>query len=265
MEQRRKIVGIIASSISQAGDGYDPLAWDIDNLPGSPDNQESIVGSPLDLFMTSDGATMYITDYQNKIHTVGLSTPWNISSFSVDATETIAINLEAIWFKEDGTKMYLGMIGSGEIKEYNLSTPWLVSSYSLVATSTASGAGRGSSMYISPDGTKLYIADDGTNLVYEHTLSNPWDVSSMSYIQSFNPTASVNRALFFKPEGDRMYTNGATGTRQFNLGTPWDLSTASFDIMVYTGGAYGMFWKPDGMKQYGVHSGVNESYEFHIS
>jgi DNA-binding beta-propeller fold protein YncE len=63
-------------------------------------------------------------------------------------------------------------------------------------------------------------------------------------------------ALFFKPDGAKMYVLGATGddVNEYDLSIAWDISTASyvqnFSVASEELGPSGLFFKPDGSKMY---------------
>ena len=77
-----------------------------------------------------------------------------------------------------------------------------------------------------PDGTKMYIVGSTTDTVYEYDLSTPWLVSSAAYnsinffvgVQEDNP-----QALFFKPDGTKMYIVGQTNNRVYEYDTSFEV------------------------------------------
>jgi hypothetical protein len=63
--------------------------------------------------------------------------------------------------------------------------------------------------------------------------------------------------MFFKPDGLVVYIVGSNSdvVFQYNLGTAWDISTASYSSISYGIGAYetvatGLSWKLDGNRMY---------------
>ncbi|MGB2762381.1 MAG: hypothetical protein WBC21_02465 [Minisyncoccales bacterium] len=124
-------------------------------------------------------------------------------------------------------------------------------------------------IFFKPDGTKMYIIGYSGDDVNEYDLDTPWDVSTAVWLQLFyvGGEETFPTGLFFKPDGTKMYVMGSNGddVNEYDLDTPWDISTAVWLQAFYVGGEetspYGLFFKPDGTKMYvvGIDSGnVNE-------
>ena len=147
------------------------------------------------------------------------SKPWDISAaeftgkpvnfFYVLSEET---GPRDVFFKPDGTKMYvIGTVGD-DVNEYNLSTAWDVSTASYVQNfSVAAQDTDPQSIFFKPDGTKMYVVGFGGQDVNEYSLSTAWDVSTASYVQNFSLSAQDSNlyGLFFKSDGTKMYVTGA--------------------------------------------------------
>ena len=138
------------------------------------------------------------------------------------------------------------------------------------------------SLFFKPDGKKMYVGEGPVlvgqgNAVLEYDLSTPWDISTASHNQTFDagPFNVTALALFFRSDGKKMYLTGFTsGTREireYDLSTPWDVSTASLvrekDLTSGTGETeyQGFFFRPDGKKLYGVGLVNDKVYEFDLS
>ncbi len=74
----------------------------------------SAVGYVAGLFIKSDGSKMYVTTYMDSVvYQYTLSTPWDLSTASYDSvsfnveTEITTGNIFNLFFKTDGTKMYI--------------------------------------------------------------------------------------------------------------------------------------------------------------
>ncbi len=93
---------------------------------------------------------------------------------------------------------------------------------------------------VSHDGLHAYTGDcDGGSVrVYQYDMSSAWDLSTMSYasksmVMDTDPGSGFCyfSGICFKPDGTSIYGNGGDGEvvnklMQYNLSTPWDLSTA---------------------------------------
>ena len=106
-----------------------------------------------------------------------------------------------IFFKPDGTKVYLLGTQGDDVNEYSLSTAWDLStaSYSQnfsVQTQETNPCG----IFFKPDGSKMYIIGTSGDDVNEYNLSTLWDISTASYSQVFSVSAQMDnpRAIFFK-------------------------------------------------------------------
>lgn len=234
-------------------------------------------GSPTGLFFRPDGLRMYLTGTSgDDVNEYNLSTAWNIvtavysRNFSVSAQDS---SPEDLFFKDDGTKMYL-IGGSGDdVNEYNLSTPWHVSSavYSQrfsVSAQEASPTG----LFFSPDGAKMFITGLFGDDVNEYDLSTAWDVSSAVYVQRRGLGAQDTsiRSVFFRHDGRRMYITGDAGNdiNQYNLSTAWNIATAvysqNFSVSAQDSSPRGLFFSPDGTRMYFAGNADNEINQYNV-
>jgi DNA-binding beta-propeller fold protein YncE len=163
-----------------------------------------------------------------------------------------------MFFKPDGTKVYVTGQSSDVVGEYNLSTAWDISTMShnqnfSVASQEATAAG----ICFKDDGTKMYVTGYTGDDVNEYDLSTAWDVSTASYSQNFSVSGqeTAPRGIVFKTDGTKMYIAGSTGddVNEYDLSTAWDVSTATFnqnfrENVVPEGQLTDVFFKPDGTR-----------------
>ena len=88
------------------------------------------------------------------------------------------------------------------------------------------------------DGTKMYLIGRTNDTVYQYSLSTAWDVSTSSYdsVSFLASSQATNPAcLIFKPDGTKMYIldYGNDDLFQYSLSTAWDVSTASYDSVLF--------------------------------
>jgi len=165
-------------------------------------------------------------------------TAWNYSgkSFSVSAQETGPLG---VFFKPDGTKMYITGSTGDDVNEYNLSTPWNVSTASFVAVSTGITQDTApEDLSFKNDGLTLFVLGSTNDTVYQYTLSVAWDITTATYAsKSFSVTSQDTSptGLWMKPDGTTMYITGTLNDRiyQYTLSTPWDISTASYSSISF--------------------------------
>jgi DNA-binding beta-propeller fold protein YncE len=187
---------------------------------------------------------------------------WDIStavfkqSFSVSSQESVPIG---VFFKPDGTKMYVLGFQGRDVNEYSLSTAWDVSTASYVQNFSVSAqdtAPRG--LFFKPDGLKMYVVGNSGDDVNEYSLSTAWDISTATYNQSFSVSAQNNDpiGLFFGDDGRKMYMCNSTTSvvDEYSLSTAWDISTAAYNqslnVSAQDTRPYDIFFKPDGTKMY---------------
>ena len=216
------------------------------------------------LFFKPDGTKLYVVgESTDGVNEYDISTAWDLSTasflqyFSVGVQEA---QPTSIFFKPDGTKMYiLGRAGDG-IDEYDLSTAWDVSTSSfLQARSLSAQDGSPWGIFFKPDGTKVYVVGLDNDFVSEYDLSTAWDISTISYLQNFSvATQEVTpMEINFEPDGTKMYVHGNTSDSvyEYDLSTAWDVSTAvynsvSFSVIAQEPNFYSFRFKSDGSKMY---------------
>jgi len=192
-------------------------------------------------------------------------------SFSVAGQET---SPQGLFFKPDGTKVYVvGLIGDA-IYEYNLSTAWDVSTANYVQNfSVGTQEASPRCLSFSSDGTQVYIIGSSGDDVNEYSLSAAWDISTASYVQNFSVSAQETnpQGIFFKPDGSKMYVLGATGddVNEYDLSVAWDISTASyvqnFSVASQETFPVSLFFNPDGTEMYVLGDIGDAIYEYNLS
>jgi len=198
----------------------------------------SVGGTPSEIFFKSDGTKMYVTCTQaDRVKQYNLPTPWDVATATqvgdvdVDLQEPYPTGL---FFKPDGTKMYITGFYSTAVNQYSLSASWDVETAvyeKLFDVGSQESDPEG--LFFKPDGTKMYIIGIGSKTVNQYALSIPWDAGTAVYEKLFGigDHEDEPQGLFFKPDGTKMYVIGTTGkdVDQYTLPadtTLWD--TAMF-------------------------------------
>jgi 6-phosphogluconolactonase (cycloisomerase 2 family) len=244
-------------------------AWDIstasyDSVSFSVTSQEA---TPQGMFFGDSGAKMYIVgDTNDTVYQYTLSTPWDLStasyaslSKSVNAEET---NPRDVFFKSDGTIMYVTGTTGDDVNQYALSSAWDVSTASYTKVSSPNfntwyAESTPNGIYIKPDGAQFYIVGPSTDSVWQQTMPTAWDVANMVpgfYVGSQEGTPN---GLAFKDDGTKMYIVGSGNDTvyQYSLSTAWDVLTASYDSVSFSVSTQeteprGITFKTDGTKMY---------------
>ncbi len=154
-----------------------------------------------------------------------------LSSVSYVRQESISTQTSfgrGIFFKSDGTRLFLIGDDNNEVYQYNLSTAWNISTMSYNSSySLNTGNLRG--IYFKSDGLKMYVTNGAT--VDQYTLSSAWDISgTVTYNGSTSVASQTNSAygVWFKSDGTKMIVTGYDGTNaeviSYNLSTAWDIT-----------------------------------------
>jgi sugar lactone lactonase YvrE len=257
----------ILSNVNVLGASYDSVSFSVAG-------QEL---TPSDLFFSPDGLRMYVIGGTgDSVYQYSLSTAWVVSSavfatsFSVSSQETAP---SALFFRADGTKMYIVGTTNDAVFQYTLNNPWSVAtaSYDGISFSVASDA-TPNGLSFRPNGLSMYITGSTTDAVYQYTLSTAWNVSTATLLQSFSISGqeSVPHAVTFTGDGSRMFLMGQTGddVNVYNLATPWDISTSVF-VNVFSVAAQevtptGLYIKPDGTKMYIVGTTNDTVFQYTV-
>ena len=204
----------------------------------SVSSQENV---PYGIFIRPDGTKMYIVgESGDDVNEYDLSTAWDISTasyvqnFSVAAQDTTPTD---VFFKTDGTKMYVLGLSGDNVNEYNLSTPWDISTASFIQNfSVAAQDGQAGGIYITEDGTSLYISGISSDSIYEYYLSTAWDISTASFVDGFSVAAQSTGplGLFFKPDISKFYVVDFINKGVFEYNMPaQDPATLTYPASVY--------------------------------
>ena len=209
--------------------------------------------------------------------TGGLVSSWNVNSASyvrdlrVSSYQTYPTG---IYFKPDGTKMYITGLGTYSVDEWDLSTAWDISTASYnQEINLGGGLTQPKGLFFKPEGDKLYIPDSSGDDINEYTLSTSWDISTAAYSQSFSVSSQDTSptSVFLKPDGTKMYVLGDSGNdvNEYDLSTAWDISTASYSQNFSVSGQetelQGLFFKYDGTKMYVLGEGGDDVNEYDLS
>lgn len=171
-------------------------------------------------------------------------------------------SLGCLEFKPDGTKLFVLDTAADQLIEYDLKSPWnidsglyIVNSFTISDTGTESAP---NGLTISKDGKHFYIVGSSGDIVVQLSTVNAWSIQHLSVTATFSVSAqeTVSTAIQFDDTGTRMYVMGTTGDdiNQYDLSTPWDISTASFvrvsAALAQDTTPQSFVFKPDGSRVY---------------
>lgn len=194
--------------------------------------------SPRELFFKPDGLKMYILgDAGSDVNEYNLSVAWDISTasflqnFSVSSQE---IAPEGLFFKPDGTFMYVSGGSGQDVNEYSLSSSWDISSASFVRVfSVAPQDTTPSGIVFKSDGTKMYVLGGLNDTVYQYStalLTQTLDLSTGNYF-SFTPSGATTVSFTNAPAsglavGFSVEVNGDGSAITWPTSVKWHLATA---------------------------------------
>ena len=259
--------------------GYDIGSANYDSKSFSVASEET---NPFGIAFKSDGTKMYISgNTGDDVGQYSLSTAWDVSTASFDSV-TFALGTpgtlapQGLFFKPDGTKMYVPFASIGDVREYDLSTAWDLStaSYNSVFLDMSSQMTGTGGIYIKSDGLTLFALDYVSDTIYKYTLTTAWDVSTGSYSSdSFSVTSqdTTPYGLWFNDDGTKFIVAGDQNDSayEYTMTTAWDITTASYSGTSFnlasagsTTAPTGITFKTDGTKMYSVMRGSDTVYQY---
>lgn len=257
--------GVIGSGFEMTNAVYDGVSFSVLG-------QES---APSDIFIGSSGTKLYIVGTTgDDVNEYTLSTAWDISTATFEHTFLVSaqdILPSGLFFKPDGTVMYVCGQSSDSVHEYALSTAWDVSTATFSQSySTASEETTPDSLHFKPDGTKMYVLGSAGDDVNEYDLSTAWDISTATFVQNFSVSTqdTTPTGLYFKQDGTKMLVTGTSSdtVHEFSLSTAWDISTASstavFSVQTQEETPNGIFFNVDGSKMFVVGAGSDTVFQY---
>jgi len=185
-----------------------------------------------------------------------------------------------LFFKSDGTRLYITGTANDNICQYDLPLAWDVvnAGFGIKAFPVNLQEINPTDLTFSLDGTKLYIIGTVSRAVLQYICSTAWDITTAVF--NYNSSGAYGRArtvnqdntpsgVFFKSDGTTFYMIGTTTDTiyQYSCATAWDVSTASYSTKSFSVGGQetnsnALFFKPDGTKFYIVGSTNDTVYQY---
>jgi len=265
-------------------------AWDVSTASyQSNASVKDQTGNPSGLFIKSDGLEIFVFGRTRTVFKYTVSSAWTLTGFnySQPTTDRFSINSQetastSLFFKGDGSKMYVAGSSGDDVNEYSLSTDWDIDTASFSQTFSVSAqetAPRGIFFRndgTSEDGKQMYVVGSSGDDVNEYSLTTAWDVSTASYTQNFSVSSqSTNpHSVSFKSDGSKMYIldGGNRKIFRYSLSTDWDVSTASYDgtssdFSVYSQetNPRGFFFRDNGKRMYVVGGSGDDVNQYELS
>lgn len=289
-----KTDGTVMFIIGSSGDDINrytlSTAWDVSTA--SYQNNASVRSqtlNPSGLFMKSDGLEIFVFGRGRNVFKYTVSSAWTLTGFnySQPTTDRFSINSQesastGLFFKGDGSKMYVTGTSGDDVNEYSLSNNWEIDTASFSQTFSVSAeeaAIRGVFFRndgTSEDGKQMYVVGSSGDEVNEYSLTTAWDVSTASYTQNFSVSSeSTNpHSVSFKSDGSKMYIIDGSNRKifRYSLSTDWDVSTASYDgtssdfsVQSQETAPRGLFFRDNGTRMYVVGESGDDINQYELS
>jgi hypothetical protein len=203
--------------------------------------------NPQSMWMNPSGTKLFVLGQtSNAIYEYDLSTADDVSTASYNSV-SLSISVQdtfgtGMCFSLDGYNLYMVGRGNDKVHQYSLTTAYDLSTASFAnkAFSVVSQESSPAEVRLSNDGTRMFVVGYGSDYVNQYDLSTAYDVSTASYnnVRLFVGSPEVSPyGLHFNNVGTKMYMTGG-GTDdifEYDLTTGFDLSTASYNNVSFTG------------------------------
>ena len=168
-----------------------------------------------------DGKVMYVIHSQSTkvgVEQYNLTTAWDTSTLSYDTRLSITngsdVQIRALAFKTDGTRVYIAQRDHGKVIQYDLTTPWDLSSATNQVESNAFTGEENNlrNIQFSSDGTFMYLGGSGGDDINKYRLPTAWDVSTIIHVTSYSISSQTveMRGFKFTANFTKLYVTGDT-------------------------------------------------------
>ena len=175
--------------------------------------------APYDLYITSDGLTLYISENSTPaVREYNTATPWDFSSLTAGSVLDLT-GFEAtptgFDFKPDLSRIYVCGSGDDEVNEFALSQAGNLYSNTHTQLFSLSGQDTGlQAIRFNSDGTKFYIPGSTGDDINQYDLSSAWDISTAAYsgrTTSFEPYEATLTGIYFRANTTQAWIVGSSG------------------------------------------------------
>lgn len=246
------------------------IPWNVNSLGFTTSFDASSQDADIQaIHLTGAGTTMYLVGHSaDSVYQYSLSNAWDVSTASL--TTSFAVGTEdntptGLTFNNDESKMYICGQQNDRIYEYSLSVPADIGTASLTTSFPISDyTNAPEDIFMSSDGNKiLFIHNDYMEGFKAIGLTSAYNLSSAQKVYGIHNGYDVSGAIFnsnmrgfyIRPDGLKLweieYNDANYDIYEWNLSTPWEVSTASYSNSYnLSDNYYGIDFKPDGTKMY---------------
>lgn len=217
------------------------------NHPYGTSTQESSLAGAQGFFVGNSGTKIYFTGSYERITQYNLPTAYEVASGpefanwiypTYNVSTEVGSSAYSLYFKSDGTKMYVLSAANYNIYQYSLSTAWDTSTLSYDSKSVNIGTYTFPAFCMSSDGNYIFTTTYTTRKIQRWTLSTAWDISTASIDSGHTLTQNVNTSactgVDISRDGTKLYINVRQSHIEcWTLSTAWDLTSGTFDGALY--------------------------------
>lgn len=165
--------------------------------------------------------------------------PYPYSVLNLEYVNELSVSIfenasEGVAAKPDGTRLYVYGLQGNFIRQFNLSEPWNLDTaiYREESPVFDTETEYGSEIFFKPDGTKLYLTTQNST-IHQYSLSTPWEVNTMTYDNvmldySQSPMPDYTSSIAITNDGVNLYMAKDSTIYRFEMSSPWDISTATW-------------------------------------
>lgn len=181
-----------------------------------------------------------------------------------------------VFFKPDGTKMFVSDYVDDKLYTYNLSSAWDLGTIEYQSGKDLASINTIGQTFFKSDGTKLFISTPSN--FYEYGLGTAWDLSTATLSNTLSTTtlglsSGSIRGIFISADGTRLIfgTTGTDAVRQVTLSTAWDLGSTptldsnSINVTAKETAITGAWANTDGTKIFVYGTTNNDLHEYDLA
>ena len=202
----------------------------------------TLMDKPHAIEFKPDGKVMYVIRSESGgvgVEQFNLTTAWDTSTLSHDTSLDIVkikddneedVQIRAVTFKTDGTRVYIALRDYGRVIQYDLSTPWDISSETNEVESNLFTGEEDNirNIQFSSDGTFMYLGGNGGDDINKYKLPTAWDVSTITHVTSYSISSQTEemRGFKFTSNFTKLYVTGDVDSTGKNVVYEYNLACA---------------------------------------
>ena len=202
--------------------------------------------SPRGLYIRDDGLKFWTCDTGNdEIYQYSMSTAWDISTASYDNVSLLIgigsplgitqLTPTGIYFKYDGSVLYLIGASGDFIHQFDLSTSWDITTASYSGSTTGRldinpPDSAPQDLHINSSGTLLYWVGATLDNIHIYELSTPWDISTGTELSRISLGTGTPTLIYVSPDEENLYVIKGSDDIVYRFKRPSPLTGSEYYI-----------------------------------